>query len=224
MFNILGTECFNEYSKSFDELFKVEKENKSLMEFEALLIMYAHSTNTRLRKRKRYGITTFSCYCQQKTIRNLSYYNGPCEFSIKVQKIENGKLKILNSNFVHNHAMLPPDLYFQLTHEASMFHLELPIKQYLKEHQKSAKDDDDDVMILNNHGKRQRDLETEESAKATEMEPRGILEFLFKSKGLFNHETKYLLEALEDKNNQGLYKKFTNLVNDIKRKMIIAGS
>jgi len=223
----ISLESLNEYSKSFGALLAVESE-KSLMQFQALLIMYMHCTNTRLRKRKRSGTTSFNCYCKTKTTKNLSYYNGPCNFSIKVQKTEKkDQLRIIEANLEHNHVMLPKSLYFQLIFKASMFHLKPHIEERLQSYlasNKNMKKHDDNVMFVNNNGKRPRDLEAVVSLYAKEVSPKCILETLLKSKESFNHETKYLLEALEDKSNQGLNKKFMNLVNNIKRKMIIAGS
>jgi len=223
----ISLESFNEYSKSFGTLLAVESE-KSLMQFQALLIMYMHCTNTKLRKRKRSGMTTFYCYCKSKTIKNLSYYNGPCNFSIKVEKTEKkDQLRIIETNLEHNHVMLPKSLYLELIFKASMFHLKPHIKQYLQSYLASdngMKKHDDNVIFVSNNGKRPRDLEAVVSLYAKEVSPKCILDSLLKSKGSFNHETKHLLEALEDKNNQGLNKQFKNLVNDIKRKMIIADS
>lgn len=105
-----------------------------------------------------------------------------------------------------------------------MENLKAPIEQhiraFLESNKDKKKDDDDHVMFATSS----RDLVSIVSLYAKEVSPKCILESLLKSKETFNHETKSLLEALEDKNNQDLNKKFKNLVNLIKRKMIIAAS
>ena len=187
-------------------------------------MMYMHCTNTRVRRRENFGVTTFKCYCWKKTTKNLAFYNGACNFSIAVQKTgKQDELKILETNFEHNHVMLPKSLYFQLVCKASMVNLKAPIKQHIQTYLESNKDkkkDDGNVMFVAS----KRDLPTIVSLYSKEVSPKCILESLLKSKETFNLETKRVLEALEDKNNHGLNKKFKNLVNLIKRKMIIAGS
>lgn len=186
--------------------------------------MYMHCTNTRLRRHEKFGVTTLKCYCKKKTRKNSPFYNGPCNFLIAVEKTGNqDELKILETNFEHNHVMLPKSLYFQLICKASMVNLKAPIEQFIQtylESSKTKKKDDGNVMFVTS----KRDLETIVSLYAKEVSPKCILESLLKSKETFNHETKRLLEALEDKNNRDLNKKFKNLVNLIKRKMIIAAS
>ncbi len=216
---------FNAYTASFENWFAVGKRFDT-KQFCHLLNILMMSTNTYLRrhKRDRDTIISFKCYCFKETKKNRKYCKeNLCKFDLTVGRIEGDQqTQVISANLVHEHVMLPKELYLSLVLNDGMKQFEKYIRKeidnFLQENKKKeiVKKDCGVAKCINLH--------------VEELRPRLLWAAISKSSGV---EIQFLLNQLgvdkqdkhhEIKKEQKIKKKFANLVDKIKKEIASASN
>lgn len=186
-----------------------------------------YQTHTLFRKLTRAGYTEFKCYCYRINKRYSRFYTHTCKFAITTAKCPNENLiTITGTNFVHNHSMFPKDIYMTLFFKSNIFHLKNIIQEQIRSLASEEKERDIPEMIegINQDDHKPACMFTEQVLYTKQLRPLYILNEINARKDLHNDEIKILLKELGDSKNKELKKKYCNLVNKIKKEMLLKSS
>jgi len=220
--------CFNAYAGPFNQWFEPGKRYDTKV-FQNFLHLYMFFTNTFLRRNKRGDTIRFLCYCSRENRKNKLFCQSPCKFSIVVASCERNQILILTALLVHDHVMLPKELYCSLIFKAGMKHFGKYIRKEIEKYLESPAGKD---CLKGNKKKWLYRNEEEVAAKyinlyVEELRPGTIWNSIVKSS--CGSEIDVLLKQLGiHKNDLGaerggieIKKKFSNLVAKIKKEMAI---
>jgi len=185
-----------------------------------------HSTNSQLRKYRKDDTACFKCYYHKKTKHNYKHYNGKCKFSITVGKSKDeNHVIIISVSLVHNHVMCSTEVYRALIFKSRMCNLQNIIKEEIQDCIRESQENDTNEPLfkkLKDNTTKSHNKQKENSLRA-KLRPKTLLESIQKTNKPLDSQTKLLLEELNKSTNKELKKKFSNLVNKIKKEILLSG-
>lgn len=202
---------------NFETWFEVGRRFDTKQFFHLLNILMV-STNTFLRRHKKVSVISFKCYCFKETRKNRAYCKqNLCKFDITVGRLEGNQTMIIGRNLVHEHVMLPKELYLSLVFRAGMKlfekYIRIEIENYIQENPKKEleKSNGGVAKCMNLHVE---ELRPSHLWAAIVKSPRVEIQILLEQLGNDKED-----ELYEKKKEKEIKKKFANLVDKIKKEV-----